>query len=252
MKPANYKCCSLNFFFVWRILAFTAASGHFLLNNYLTYNRGHIIPSWQYLTIIGVWLYWLNFVFLLVEHCRSRCKKTEARGILADQNEHQMFLGTCETKQDLVAKSESHHACHMWKLASAWSQMTYSFEIVITLGFWSFAYEAPDEPTTARAICLYMDHSLPFILLTIDFIYHRIYYELNALWIYIWAMLVYGIINIAYTEIAGHPVYPQVKWNSVVSDCVGLSALPIYMLIWLFIVIVSEWKFRVLCMDQAD
>jgi hypothetical protein len=29
---------------------------------------------WQYLTIIGMWLYWLNFTFLLFEHMRVKYK----------------------------------------------------------------------------------------------------------------------------------------------------------------------------------
>lgn len=140
----------------------------------------------------------------------------------------------------------------MWKWCSHWSQMTYLFEIVITIGFWSFVYDAPKEPTKAREVCLYMDHSVPFVLLTIDFILNRVYYELHSLWINLKFLLWYGLLNFLYTKITGHAVYPVVTWDSPVAYLVAMAMIPNFMLIWLAGYYISACKFRKLNMDTPD
>lgn len=130
--------------------------------------------------------------------------------------------------------------------------MTFLFEIVITTGFWSFCYDAPAEPTTARKICLYMDHTLPFALLCTDFILNRIYYELNSMWINMIILLIYGGVNFGYTEITGDPVYPVVTWDSVVAYVVAFAMIPLFMLLWIGLYGLSAWKFKKLQMDTPD
>jgi len=132
----------------------------------------------------------------------------------------------------------------MWKFCTHWSQMTFLFEIVITMGFWSFVYDAPTEPTRARTVCLYMDHSVPFILLFTDFILNRIYYELHSMWINMVFLLLYGGVNFGYTEITGHAVYPVVTWDSAVAVLVAFSVVPVFMLLWLGLFSISAWKFK--------
>ena len=54
-----------------------------------------------------------------------------------------MFLGTATTRQDLVKKANDSSPCHMWKFTTHWFLMTLAVEVVISVGFWSFCYDAP-------------------------------------------------------------------------------------------------------------
>lgn len=155
-----------------------------------------------------------------------------------------MFLGTAKTKQDLISKANSSSPCHMWKVCNHWSQMTLLFEIVITIGFWSFVYDAPNEPTRARTVCLYMDHSVPFILLFTDFLLNRVYFELHSMWINIVFLSLYGMVNLAFTKITGNAVYPVVTWDSAYADLVAFSMIPVFMLLWVGLYLLSAWKFK--------
>lgn len=180
-------------------------------------------------------MYWLNFSFLLIEHIRC-CMKSKKND--------DMFLGTAGSKEELIFKANSKSPWHMWKFCSHWSQMTFLFEIVITIGFWSFVYDAPNEPTLARTVCLYMDHSVPFVLLCIDFFVNRIYYELHSMWINLVFLLVYGGVNFGYTEITGSAVYPVITWDSAVAVLIAFSVVPVFMLLWLGLFYLSAYKFR--------
>jgi len=133
--------------------------------------------------------------------------------------------------------------CHMWKFATHWSIMTLSFEVIISIGFWSFCYDAPKEPGL-QEVNLIMDHSVPIILLSIDFALNRIYHEVNQLWINIWVLLVYGVINYVYTVVTGTPVYPPITWDSVTSVSLAASAVPLYMLFWLMLSLFNDCKFK--------
>jgi hypothetical protein len=103
-------------------------------------------------------------------------------------------------RKELADKSSSSSPWHMWKFASHFSQMTFAFEILITIGFWSFVYDAPVEPSTSREVCLFMDHSVPFTVLCLDFIFHRIYYEKAHLLINCIFLGCYGVVNFVYTK----------------------------------------------------
>lgn len=97
-----------------------------------------------------------------------------------------------------------------------------------------------------------MDHSLPFVLLLIDFLFNRITYELNGLWINLIILFIYGMYNLAYTKIEGHSVYPVVTWDSIVADCIAFAVLPLFMLFWLGLYYMSRYKFKKLDMDAPD
>ena len=78
-KAVNYvrprwNSCSDASFLAWRIVAWLISTYHFLQDNYFTFYNGRHFFMWQYLTIIGMWLYWLNFTFLLFEHMRVKYK----------------------------------------------------------------------------------------------------------------------------------------------------------------------------------
>lgn len=129
--------------------------------------------------------------------------------------------------------------------------MTLSFEVVISIGFWTFVYDAPHH-TGLQEVNLIMDHSLPILLLAIDFAFNKIWYEVNQLWINIWVILAYGIINLVYTLVAGEPVYPPLTWDSVDSIALALTCVPLYMLFWLILCMINDCKFKKLGMDYPD
>ena len=128
--------------------------------------------------------------------------------------------------------------------------MCFCLEIVITIFFWSFEYDAPSYNDPWHNIDLYGDHSLPLIMLTIDFCVNRVYYELHSLWINLIYVIVYGLINMAYTLITGTAVYPVITWDSIVACCVAFTMVPFFMLLWLGVYYLSQWKFKKLEMDM--
>jgi hypothetical protein len=139
----------------------------------------------------------------------------------------------------------------MWKFTTYWFIMTLSMEVVITIGFWSFCYDAPHEGGL-REVNLYMDHSVPILLLSLDFAFNKIWFELNQVWPNALLLLLYGFDNIIYTFATGHPVYPPLTWNSVTSISLGLCGFPMFLLFWLALCAISECKFKKCDMNEPD
>ena len=65
-------------------------------------------------------------------------------------------------------------------------------------------------------------------------------------------LLAYGMINLLWTEITGHSVYPVITWDSVTAVAAAVSVAAFYMLFWMVLCYLSAWKFRRLQMDEAD
>jgi hypothetical protein len=128
--------------------------------------------------------------------------------------------------------------------------MTFALEIAITIGFWSFVYDAPKEPTTARTICLFMDHSLPFTLLLIDFLSHRIHYEIAHLCINLIFLGAYGIDNFVFCKMRHTYVYPVIHWDSWLTYIAAFMIIPLFMLLWVAVCLISECKMKKFGLDK--
>jgi len=226
------------------VFAFILSNIYLVFNSWLSfYHRPERKWfAWQYLTIQGLWLYSIQFALLFVEHMRhwNNSKKADSKA----------FLGTAATTQELKAKAKSSHPCHMWKICNHFSQMCLNLEIVITLFFWLFEYKAtPPANQPVRDVDWYLPHTIPLTLMTIDFCFNRVYYEMQSLWINLFYMFVYGMINLAYTKITGTSVYPVVTWDSVGADLIACCMLPFFCCLWVAMYYLSKCKFKKLEMD---
>lgn len=68
-------------------------------------------------------------------------------------------------------------------------------------------------------------------------------YEKTTFWINIVAALVYGIVNVLFTWITGHAVYPPVlTWDSIVAWIIGLALIPFFGLIFYLEFWATNWK----------
>jgi len=124
---------------------------------------------------------------------------------------------------------------------------TIVFECFITLGFWSFVYDAPDYHNRPfRAFNLYADHSLPITLLMIDFWLNRIMIELNQIYPNLIILTLYGAANLIYVAITRNPVYPPINFTTWFSWIAFFSALPIFMLMWVMMFLCSRKKFKMM------
>lgn len=85
---------------------------------------------------------------------------------------------------------------------------------------------------------------MPLLLMTIDFCFNRVYYELHSLWINLVYVFVYGMINLAYTKITGTSVYPVITWDNAYADLLAPVMIPFFMLLWLALFYISKWKFK--------
>ena len=126
------------------------------------------------------------------------------------------------------------------------------WESVIASVYWSILW--PGDRGKHEGSWYYWnagDHAAPIILLTIDFLLNRIYFELNQIWPNIAVFLVYGLVNIGVTYGTGKPVYDPISWDSVGSWCLGIAMIPLcalYFLMWYFL---TKCKFRAMQMHDS-
>jgi hypothetical protein len=125
--------------------------------------------------------------------------------------------------------------------------MTTVFEVLITVGFWSFVYDAPSyHGQPYRHFNLYADHALPIILLLIDFWLNRIMIELNQIYPNLIILTLYGLSNLIYVAITRHPIYPPINYSSWFAWIMFFSAMPIFMLFWVLMFLCSRKKFKMM------
>jgi len=81
-----------------------------------------------------------------------------------------------------------------------------------------------------------LDHSMPLILLTTDWILNSIGFEYAQIITNILVTMLYGLINYLYVKIKGEAIYPILTWDSLAADLLALALIPIICLLnWLLI-----------------
>jgi hypothetical protein len=102
----------------------------------------------------------------------------------------------------------------LWKWAVFFYETSLTFEVIITLFFWAVLFD-PDDPE--NDIWDYLDHSIPIVMLIIDYCMNKIPFNLRHLAPSMVIMVSYGIVNISYTLGTGTPVYPPLNFKDVLS-----------------------------------
>ena len=130
----------------------------------------------------------------------------------------------------------------LWKWVTHIYIMTFTWECVITLIFWTLLYPGYRD-TDTMDFWTTIDHSVPLTLLFIDWMFNRIYIEPKQWWIVALTFLVYGFINITVTKVSGTPVYGPMPWDSPLSWVEGCMMLPIAIFMYFFTWGITYLKF---------
>ncbi len=94
--------------------------------------------------------------------------------------------------------------------------MALTFEIVITIVFWTFLFN-PDQPVSLAYYYTRLVHSTPLLLLLLEFMANRFLFRLEQLPILLIPGVAYIVVNYGYTKITGNPVYKILTWDSATS-----------------------------------
>ena len=96
--------------------------------------------------------------------------------------------------------------------------------------------------TTNKIIKETLDHSMPLILLTIDWRLNSIGFEYSQILTNILATMVYGLINYLYVTLKGEIIYPILTWDSVTADLLALALIPIICLLNWLLILCTNYK----------
>lgn len=134
----------------------------------------------------------------------------------------------------------------MWKWTSSLFMSALLWEMVITLVFWFLLFPNSDysSVTGMNYLLMYINHTVPLLVLLIDFCFNAIWFEKHQVWPNLAVFLLYGLLNIGLTYFSGHPVYSLLSWDSTLAWIVGLSLLPIVGIIWMILCLITHFKFK--------
>ena len=96
--------------------------------------------------------------------------------------------------------------------------------------------------TTNKIIKETLDHSMPLILLTIDWRLNSIGFEYSQILTNILATMVYGLINYLYVTLKGEIIYPILTWDSVTADLLALALIPIICILNWLLILCTNYK----------
>ncbi len=96
--------------------------------------------------------------------------------------------------------------------------------------------------STNHIIKYSMDHSVPFILLCVDWFINSIGFEYSQILINLGVFLVYGVINYLYVTISGEIIYPILTWDSLSAYLVALGLIPTIAILNLLLVVCTNFK----------
>jgi hypothetical protein len=124
--------------------------------------------------------------------------------------------------------------------------MSLLWEVIICSCFWGFIVPSGDfiaiSGTTNKIIKETLDHSMPLILLTLDWVFNSIGFEYAQILTNILATLCYGLINYLYVTLKGEIIYPILTWDSVTADLLALALIPIICLLNWLLILCTNYK----------
>ena len=124
--------------------------------------------------------------------------------------------------------------------------MAFLWEVIICSCFWGFIAPSGEfmtiTGTTNKIIKETLDHSMPLILLTIDWCLNSIGFEYAQILTNLIATLAYGLINYLYVTIKGETIYPVLTWDSVTADLLALALVPIICLLNYLLILCTNYK----------
>ena len=85
-----------------------------------------------------------------------------------------------------------------------------------------------------------MDHSVPCILLCIEWSLNSIGFEFSQILLNLLVLLLYGVINYLYVTISGEVIYPLLTWDSMGAYLVALGLIPVIGLLNLLLIVCTN------------
>ncbi len=101
----------------------------------------------------------------------------------------------------------------LWKWSIFFYCASFTYEIIITLFFWSVLFPEIAHPD----VFTFMDHIAPIVILLIDYSMNRIPFSVRHLPVAMGLLLIYGLVNMTWTLETGHPVYPPINFKSAMT-----------------------------------
>lgn len=118
-----------------------------------------------------------------------------------------------------------------------------TFEGVITVFYWSTLYDPATYPTSYLKITNLINHALPLIVLTIDFVMNTVPFHYRHVPIMLGIMLIYALaVNLPVTLISGTPVYSVLTYKDVSTYLYILLLLVLFTLSFTTWYLLAKWK----------
>jgi hypothetical protein len=134
--------------------------------------------------------------------------------------------------------------------------MALLWQVIITVCFWGFIVPTGNfieyTGTTNHIIKYSMDHSVPFILLCVEWCLNSIGFEYSQILINLAVFLVYGVINYFYVTISGEIIYPILTWDSLGSYLAALGLIPAIAIINLLLILCTNYKISKIDKNKWD
>ena len=149
----------------------------------------------------------------------------------------------------LVFKPQDAHytsaPCRMWKVACYLFQMSFFWNVLITMLFWAFT--APnggwsDLPTKQIRAKEVIDHSLPLLYTFIDWCLNSIGAQYSQILPNTGIILIYAVINYLYCTISGNEIYPVLTWDNWQAWVAAVGLIPFVALLQLGIAWCTNYK----------
>ena len=116
-----------------------------------------------------------------------------------------------KTKESMVRNYQNIYSPWLlWKWSIFFYCASFTFEIIITLFFWSvlFPLMKKHDPFT------FIDHISPIVILLIDYSMNRIPFTIRSLPLAMILLTIYGMINMTWTLVTGKPIYPPLNFKT--------------------------------------
>jgi hypothetical protein len=189
--------------------------GLWALETKFNFDDGGKFWELQYFTNWGIWMTTALFTVLVIAHIKNS------------------------------DSTPSNSTWVMWKWCTALHQMTWVWNGIITVFFWSVLFPFDDGIYSSKLHhwATFMDHICPFTFITVDWALASMRYEKTTILINLGVACVYGLVNILFTKITGNAVYPPVlTWDSLLSWVIGFALIPLFALAFYLQYWATNWK----------
>jgi hypothetical protein len=130
----------------------------------------------------------------------------------------------------------------LWKWCIFFYETSLTFEILITIFFWSVLFPIMIKTGKHPGIFTFIDHIAPVVVLTIDYTMNRIPFTLKHLPLTLIILVSYGVVNMVKTLVTGIPVYPPLNYHDFMTFVWMAVLLLLEVLAYMAMCALTKWK----------